>query len=82
MTKVDKDVRIASIRSEIVNRVKAIELQKAEKKSIQSRYNETIKSLESEKAHFLAELEAAQREELTEAADEILEANNSHDLVE
>lgn len=77
MTKVSKEVRIASLQSEIINRVKAVEQQKSEKKAMMAGYNETIKTLEGEKLQLLQDLEEAQREELTEAADEFLEEHET-----
>lgn len=74
-------MRIAQLQSEIVNRVKAIEQQKSDKKDMQSGYNATIKILEEEKLALLQDLEEAQREELIEEADEILINNQSSDLV-
>ena len=80
MSKVSKEVRIASLQSEIINRVKAIELQKSEKKAMAAGYNDVIKALEGEKLQLLQDLEDAQHEELTEAADEILEKGDSPEL--
>jgi hypothetical protein len=80
MTKVDKEMRISQLQSEIVNRLKAIESQKADKKSVNKRFNSVIKTLEVEKIQLLEELEDLQREELTEAADELLEENDSLEL--
>jgi peptidoglycan hydrolase CwlO-like protein len=80
MSKVSKEVRIASLQSEIINRVKAIELQKSEKKAMAAGYNDVIKALEGEKLQLLQDLEDAQHEELTEAADEILEKGGSPEL--
>ena len=70
--KVNKEIRIASIKSEIINRVKAIEAQKEAKKVMAAGYKSAIDQLEAEKTKLLEDLEAAQKEELTEAADEIL----------
>lgn len=63
---------MASIKSEIINRVKAIAAQKEAKKNMNAAYTENIKSLEREKNKLLEDLEALQNQELTEAADEIL----------
>lgn len=68
----NKEVRMASIKSEIINRVKAIAAQKEAKKNMNAAYTENIKSLEREKNKLLEDLEALQNQELTEAADEIL----------
>lgn len=70
--KVNKEIRIASIKSEIINRVKAIAAQKEAKKVMMAGYKSAIDQLEAEKSKLLEDLEAAQKEELTEAADEIL----------
>lgn len=72
---IDKEVRVANLQSEIINRVKAIELQKSEKKAAAASYNEVIKTLETEKLQLIQELEEIQRAELTEEADEILAAD-------
>jgi predicted transcriptional regulator len=78
---VNKELQIASLQSQIVNRVKAIELQKSDKKAVVASYNEVIKTLEQEKLQLIQELEDMQREELTEAANEILEEHGDSKLV-
>lgn len=72
--------RIEAIKSEVINRVKAIEAQKAEKADVMKGYNDTIKALEAEKKVLLLDLEDAQRELLVEAADEILDTDNDTGL--
>lgn len=68
-----KDQRIATIKSEIVNRVIAIETAKSDKKAHNQAMNGKIKTLEDERKQLLQELDELQRAELTEEADEILD---------
>jgi peptidoglycan hydrolase CwlO-like protein len=76
MSKVD---RAAQLQTEIVTRVKSINKQKEEKKTIVSAYNETIKALEAERDALVQELdelkEAEKRQALVEEADEIIQKN-------
>lgn len=72
--------RIEAIKTEIINRVKAIEAQKAEKADVMKSYNETIKALEAEKRNLLLELEDAYRAELVEAADKLLDTPSNQEL--
>lgn len=72
--------RIEAIKTEIINRVKAIEAQKAEKADVIKSYNDTIKALEAEKRNLLLELEDAYRAELVETADELLDAPSNQEL--
>lgn len=76
----EKDQRVATVKSEIINRVLAIESKKADKKAHSSALNKIIHSLEAEKQTLLHELRDLQSEELSEDADELLEEAGSKEL--
>jgi hypothetical protein len=72
--------REATLKSEIINRVKAIELKKSDKKAQAAAFNKVIAALEAEKRTLLSELAELQNAELAEEADEILEEAGSKEL--
>lgn len=69
-----KELLISSLQSDIINRVKAIEAQKEEKRRVALAFTKMITQLESEKQDFLEDLEELKRQELTLEADKILES--------
>ncbi len=71
----ERDLQIEKVKSEIVNKVKAIEAAKLDFKSLKKGWSEKIKNLEKDKARFLEDLEALYREDLADEATELLEAN-------
>jgi phage host-nuclease inhibitor protein Gam len=77
--KIDKEVLVGSIQSEIITRLRSIKAQQEEKKAVAARYNETISVLEKEIHSLLEQLEDIHRLELTVEADKILEDENGKD---
>lgn len=64
------------LKAQIVEKVKQIAQQKQAKKDLAASYTETINTLQEEMDKLLEDLEQAQRAELDDDADELLEKDS------